>query len=481
MRLVRQQKECGATTLFVAAVVLPMLFFVFSISLDVSRYYTAHEKNQKVLDEAVLYGQRFLPYQKEAKEVTESYLNSHGLDSNVVSVEVDGDKVAAFLNAPLQLTFPRYFGLDANVPMAVYSRSRGSPLDVLIALDASTYLAPSVTGPASAAWGDSSVWPAATFFAQEQRVYEGATALDARIVTQQCFNEPFSALKQSALQSYEYLSAFSKNAVGLAVYPGYGTYVDILRDVHSSDERTVGAGEADFSAYQDLHNSNVLCAAVAEREQSHAGYVFPSANQHIETGASPGAAGSLVLVGPDWMSNQLNANALLALRARESIWSQAAREGTSGDFAELLREARSRVVGSLAFDSRGGLGSISSKVLFVFAGDVPWQGGDRFPDGNSTAAIRAQFNLLKQDVAASNGSMEVKVYYVVFPHDGNASPDFNVRMTEWATFLTQEGLINATAQPGMSVELVQAADADALKRIALGPILLGGRSAVLAR
>lgn len=479
MKLRRVANNLGATTLFVAAVVLPMLFFVFSLSLDISRYYTANEKLQKVLDEAVTYGQRFLPYQEEARRVTEAFLDSHGIRATDAQVQVDGDRVAVILSTPLQLTFPRYFGLDAAVPLTAYSRSRGAPVDAFIALDASTYLAPPVLG--GNIWGDPLQWPAASFFGLEQTVYDGTTALDASVVTQQCFNSAFSGLKLASLQAYEYLAGFSKNAVGVAVYPGYGNYLDLLRDVVSADERAVGAGEVDFSFYTDIHNRNVLCAAAAEREQVHRDYKFPAANTRLDPNPSSNPAGTFVFPGPDATSNLINAAYLPGLRARESLWAQSVREGAYGDVAEALREARARTIGSTYTGDRGGLDAYASKIIFIFAGDIAWAAGARFPDGASKAALTQQFDAIKQDIAFSGAALNVRIFYVVFRHPGNDTPDFDSRMTEFSLFLAQEAQIGGVTSPQLQIDLVQVADADALTRVALGPLLMSGRTAVLSR
>ena len=55
------RKQNGSLILFIAFVILPLIFLIFSLSLDISVYYTQSQKAQKTVDEAVMYGYKFLP------------------------------------------------------------------------------------------------------------------------------------------------------------------------------------------------------------------------------------------------------------------------------------------------------------------------------------------------------------------------------------------------------------------------------------
>ena len=87
------RKQIGATTLFVATTVIPMLIFLLSISLDLTRYYAESEKWQSVLDEGAVYAHRFLPFQADSTAAAQAFLGRYGLATQTVEITVDGDSV----------------------------------------------------------------------------------------------------------------------------------------------------------------------------------------------------------------------------------------------------------------------------------------------------------------------------------------------------------------------------------------------------
>lgn len=462
--------ERGSMTLFFAAAILPLLFLLFSLSIDAGRYYTASEKWQKVFDEAVTYGNRFLPYQTQAETATRAYLAQYGADS--AQVVVGTDDVSAMLSLPLKLSFPQYFGLDLSIPLTAYSRSRGTPFDAFVALDASGYMGPSLFG--SAGWGDPLLWPASSFFEFEQPIVDTSGTLNPLLVTQQCFNPAFSLIKASAVRAFEFLAGFGKNSVGLGVYPGTGNYIDVVRSTVSPDARPVGGGEVDFNLYAGVHNRNVLCAAAAEREQTHTGYRFPSANLALEPGGA-GSAGGLIFPGADPSLYQVNAAYLPVLRAREVLWSQAVREGNFPDTQEVLREIRAQVVGAVFQGDRGGLAASAVKSIFIFSGDVPWSLGSRFPDGASQSLLQAQLAALRQDIIDSGNTLRISLAYIVTKHFGNASPDYDDRV------LALQQLFAAESTSSLRLEVVSVSSLDNLENGVLAPIIMRERTSVLAR
>ncbi|MBX7144285.1 MAG: hypothetical protein K1X79_07520 [Oligoflexia bacterium] len=466
----RHSQECGSMTLFFAAAILPLLFLVFSLSLDAGRYYTALEKWQKVLDEAVTYGDHFLPYQEQAETATRSYLAQFGASS--AQVTVGADEVSALINLPVKLSFPQYFGMDLSIPLSTYSRARSTPFDSFVALDVSSYMGPSVF--ASTAWGDPAQWPPASFFEYEQPIVDISGVLNPLLVTQQCFNPVLSRYKESAQRAYEFLSHFSKNAVGVGVYPGYGTYIDVVRATESPDSRPVGGGEVDFDLYAGVHNRNVLCAAAAEREQAHAPYRFPTYNSALEPNSS-GNSGVLILPASDPSQYQVNAAYLPALRAREVIWSQAVREGTLPETHEILRELRSQVVGAYFQGNRGGLSGNAVKSMFIFAGDVPWSLGARFPDAASSPLLQAQLAALRQDISDSGNALRISLTYVLSRHLGNDSPDLDARVD------ALKQLFSSESNQNLRLDVVNVSNFDDIERGVLAPVIMRQRTSVLAR
>lgn len=474
-----KRSQLGATTLLVAGIILPVLFFLFTLSLDASRYIAENTKIQKSIDEIALYAYRFLPYKREAEAASRSYLRQYGEFGGTTDVRVDSDSVSISFAGSSPLTFPTFFGLAGGIPITAYARARGTPFDTYILLDASSYMGPAI--PDGRAWGSAGDWPAASFFANEFPISQGTQVIDARIVTQQCFNSPFLALKRGAIHAYEYLSSFSGNAVGVGVYPGSGNSVDHVREVVSVHARAIGPGEADFNYYMDESNRNELCAAAAEREHGFDAYRFLSGNRNLEEVSGGGEPVQMVLPDPLQGNWTLNPEFESYLRMRHVLWSQARRQSTVGDFAEALRDARAQVIGSRFDGNRGGLSGAVLKSVVVFAGDIPHVRGARFPESSAQQALANQFAALRQDVADSAGAISFRLLYVLFRHEGNSQTDLEGRLSAWREFLAAEGQKFSGAANDFRLDLVYFQSADQLSNSGVANMLLVGRSALLSR
>ena len=248
----------GSISFFVAAFVIPFLFFLFSLSLDLSKYYTETQKAQKAADDAALFAYRFLPFGDQAVIAARNFLNDYGNLAEGAEITADGHSVSIALNATSALSFARLFGLQAGVPMAAYARAWGTPLDAFIALDSSAQLGPAV--PTGTPWGESDQWPAAYFFDALHPLYNQGVQIDPRLLTQRCFNPAFSALKKAAIAAYDYLSISPQNAVGVGFYPGAVSPLDLARDTLPGGVVDAGRGEARFEtlrAFSSLLNN--LC------------------------------------------------------------------------------------------------------------------------------------------------------------------------------------------------------------------------------
>lgn len=477
----RLKHERGTTMLLTAAIVVPLLFFLFSLSLDSTRYMVENQKSQKTLDEIALAAYRFLPFEAEAKAAAQSYLSHYPALAAGTQVSVDADAISLMYAGMSPLTFPRFFGFTAGLPISAVSRVRGTPLDSFIVLDVSDYVAPSLFS--SAAWGDPIDWPAASFFERDFHLTFDGQAIDPRMATQQCFNPAFSTMKQAAINAFEYLSHFRMNAVGLGVYPGSSGYVDVMRDLVSAHVHEIGPGESHFPAYSGLHNRNALCAAAAELEQIHNAYSFGTPNPRLTAGISPAVSEPEHLTRPDVSQGswEINPEFIPYVRARHALWSQTRREGAIGNTTEAIRELRVQLVGAAARELRAGLANSVLKSAFIFAGDVPRSAAARFPDSGVKNDLIEQFDALKDDIAASQRSLSLKLYYVLFRFEGNEFDGFLDRVRDLSVFFDEQQKINGRESENLQIRLIFADSPLAFENFGLGPLLLSGRTAVLSR
>lgn len=468
----------GSIVLLIAGLVLPLLFLLFSVSLDASRYFTETQKSQKLLDEAAIYSYRFLPFRAEAQAAAEAFLGRYSGMLPHTSIVVNGDSVSLLYSRASILSFPRFFGIEAAVPVTAYARVRGSPFDSIIMLDTSTYLGPAI--PDGSPWDDALEWPASTFFENDFPLYKGGQALDPRLVTQQCFNSALLHMKRAAITAAEYLGHFDHNATGIGIFPGAGLPVTLLRDVASPFTRKIGPGEVDFEYYSASYNRNELCLAAAEHELISSKYQIPELNTKYGT---PPAGSPMNITLPDPSQNTwvLNPQFYPYLEFRHSIWSLARKDIQIGNISDVLREVRARLLGAPYLEERGGLAPHAVKTAYIFAGDVPREDTHRFPEPGALDATIEQLTHIRNDVESSGGAISLKLIFVLFRHPGNDSSDLVSRVEALISLFAQQQLIGGFRDPGLEYQVVFTNSGEELIQNILGPLLSSRRTAVLSR
>jgi|GEM_PF-3262424 len=476
-------QQRGSMTLMLAVFILPLIFFAFSISMDLSVYFTEAQRAQKIVDDAALHSFRFLPYREATKTAACSQVSQFLVghkpvscgDTAEVTVAADGSLVTVAIRTKTTISLATYFGIDAGFPIEVFASGRGTPFDTLIALDTSAYLAPDViSGPA---WGSPSEWPAATFF-QLNPLYQNGQALDARLLTQQCINPIYASLKRAAITTYEYVIANGLNAAGMAYYPGSSSFVETARDVLPY---TSGQGQISYTPYERPFSSTAFCLAVAETEVGGGPLSTPSPSLQLlqiedqdSTRPSPIVMPGSWLVNPDYNSY---------FRVRELTWAQPARD-TIGDFVALLNETRSRLVGSSFAGSRGGMASHQSRNAVIFAGDLPWSAASgvlqRYSADNSIGSmIVSEFNTIAQDL--ENYDMQMTLHYVLLEHSNVTSGSFYTDREALRELLENWNLGSSPQQSRLNVRFIYGSDSAQLADQVVGALVLERRQAVLAQ
>lgn len=467
-------------SVFVAAFVIPFLFFLFSLSLDLSKYFTETQQAQKAADDAALYAYRFLPYSTKAALAARNYLSSAGSLAESAEISADSYSVSIAINTASDLSFARFFGLQAGIPIAAYARAWGSPLDVYIAVDSSAVIAPAV--PDGAAWGDPQQWPAAGFFELHGPSLAGDVRAD--LLTQRCFNPAFSAIKYAAIWTYDYLSASPHNAVGVGFYPGVLSALDVAREVVPGGAVAAGRGEALLGTQQNtLYGRHEWCAAAAEAETFHEQYRFPEFSTVIPRLWDPenGRPASMI-EGPNW---SFNADYQPHLQAREVIWSRAASEVSDGSaggpsISAVLRDISGKLLAAPTVSSRRALAGRPRKSAIIFAGALPREEDGYFPSAQVQAAMMDEFAWIREQVQTWKTNM--RILYVLFPHPGNESGDFVNGVERLQEFFDSQSFdSNGSNPPDFEVSLVFATNPQELKRQVPALLLLERKAAMLAR
>ncbi len=478
--------QCGSVTLLVAVTILPLLFLGLALSVDMANYYGDTRAVQSALDDAAMHAYRFLPYQADAERAATSYLATrypqYFENGQNVEMRVTGDAIALRYVGRSPLVFPRLFGLltQSDVPedisIAATGVARGTAMDVFIALDASAqYMAPPLAGPA---WESDTDWPAAGFF-QNLHTFIGADGqpIDARVATQQCWNPALGMVKRAALRTYQYFSAFNRDQVGVGVFPGYGAYVDVLRDVLPLDVPVESGAEAKWVDFYGEARGDAYCAGAAEREVNEAKYRLPSNMENLPTWTPPSGAPAQMVVPPTWNFDPDYAS---YLRVSQAIWSAASRDGGMPEFASLLQYSASMLLGAPILETRTSLKMQTMKIGFIFAGDLPWVAGTRWtPGGPSEPALRQSLQNLRSFVEQDLESLDMRLqyYYVLFDHPGNGGVGALVDELQ-AVFDDELGTEESSR---VKVDVVFAQSAERFGREMLPPLLLTKRNVMVSQ
>ena len=470
--------ESGAAMIFVATIILPLFIFLLGITLDVNRYYAESRNAQTVLDQAALYGYRYLPFTEAASTAAVNYLGQYQDIQAQTEVTVTADSISLRFTRNFRTLFSRYFGINLEVPIALYSRSTGAGIDSLILMDTASYLGPGI--PNGPAWADQ---PVSSFFDSEFPIYhdlEGTglpQLLDPLIATQQCFNPAFSALKIATIRSYEFLSTFSRNKVGLGFFPAPGGYVDFARAV-TPPVASGTSSDIAFLPYTGSLVSTHLCGAAAQRELHHDGYQLPESVAGMGGLWQPQSGAPVDMISPlNWQFDPEYAN---YLQAKETIWSRVVRANplNTPNMAALTQS-----IGASLFSVAPDSNTRSLKSVILFAGDLPYIDGVRLVNGagstNPTVYSALQAELTNLGSLAVDNELHARLYYVLFPHEGNQA-GFNQGITALTT-LFEDVTLTEEQTGSFKATLLWANSASEAQEALLAYLALDRKMGVIAK
>ena len=527
------KSQRGTSLLFTAAIILPLFFFLYTLSTDLSIYLTRREASQRILDDVALYSQRYFPYRDQVRSSAVAQIQKRlpharqaeiTYDTNKTSlragsdfaVDIEtsdvGDTVLIKYREIVPLVFAKILGIQTGLPVKTQVRARVLPFDILIATDRSAYTTP---GLYANAWGDPGSWPSADLFRNSLRFLdphyppEDPHYLDPRNITQQCFNPQLLAIKRAALRIYDQLASFALNRVALGAYPGGHKSLTLQRQltpglfkfdgVHPEadfiEKRLVSFDDTHTWIPDDLSQSEVFvkdaqCFAAAEREAGHIEYALPNALAHLPD-SGDGSARPEYLIDSDTYA--VDPQAQPFVRAREVIWSRSAHLNENALFSGVLADIHEAVLLPAVHEARGGLKNRSPRLAFVVSSDLPHEETRRFSDGNYVPdRLAARFELMRQDLLLLNsapvgGAGFVKnpalfsIFYVLVSGVGSGISDcLSSEVQSFESFLQSQSLSDEEGTRLLDLRLLCVdQNSDALDRI-VSSIVLEKRSAILA-
>lgn len=450
----KSRSESGSSTLFLATFVVPVFFFLGGLSLDMTLYYLQKRNAQAFIDEAVVFAQRYLPYQEAARSSLIAFLEKHPALFAHLDVEVTADTVALSGLVPAKLIFPAYFGYTQDIPYSIFSRAQSRPTDALVLLDVGDYMAPDY--PVGTPWGDSFSWPEAQFFSGIFPILynsgSGPQPIDARLVTQQCFNQAFSPLKLAAIETTNFLSSFSLNAVGVSVFPGNSPFISDLTAVSVAPEAG-SQSNTTFSPYVSQYMQSSYCAKAAEYEVNTPGYQFPESQSALTGLWTPQSGAPVSMVSAENYDYDPAYDPYLT--PGEAIWSRAARKGEIGDISDILNAVTTKLLSAAPVERRGGLVHRASKAAFVLFGDLPHEGASsRYPALASSAAL----SLGLQQMAAYAAQYEKDMHLnLIFMQHGASPANYANEVASLKSFVDSQIAALNQAPKRLFVNVVYAA------------------------
>ncbi|MCB0319356.1 MAG: hypothetical protein KDD60_00440 [Bdellovibrionales bacterium] len=441
------KREAGITLLYFSAIVLPILFVLFSITIDFGMYLAEEKEIQALLDKAAIHAERFLPYTEEAETAFSAFSQQyHQLQRGTLAFRYDpvvqeDDVLSIVYERRFTPFFASYFGGDISFPLRVRSDVRATPLDVMLVFDTSFYLAPDLFG---ANWwddpADGEIERAASVFQQgiisvtHDSDGDGeATVVDPRIVSQQCFSPPFRLMKRSIIEIYRYLASFRDNDIGIEVYPsriedplhpGTAGFSYPLRELSRSDRPNVPSALS-FPVETSVFIRSEHCAAAAEREDWTSPFSLPQASDAFTGLWKPleGAPLHMIDQTANWRFDEQYQQ---YLSSEQLVWSQVVRREAiaPGDTAGMIGTVAEKLLSTNSEEQRGGVQHVPLKQAIIFAGDTAWADGERLVTNDGAVnpvvegAIEEALIRLRDSVTQSS-DLHFRLYYLSFQHEGN--------------------------------------------------------------
>jgi hypothetical protein len=457
--------------LFFAAVMVPMIFLLFSISIDLSQLYSERQWAQRVIDEAALVAYRYLPHREQARSAADNYVKILNRLSGTLSSTVSADGVELLYEGTAPFSFAGFAGIDKGLPYQVSSRVRGTVTHGVIALELSQLLAPLVT---EAPWGNQTEWPSAELFGHFAPF--GST-VSSRHATQQCFNPHLSGVKLAALRVFDYLAAFTKNSLGFSVFPGVFGLIDVYKDAErpglSLSMPTLALFNTPFGAIQRTS----YCLAAMEEERITESYTLPAA--HFASGIAANHGDRIT----DRNTYLVREEALASITVREALWGRAIHPGIVSIRSVLNQIAVTLASGGAQndFERSNTLAGKPVKMAAIFSADLPREGSERFPSAIVESALRLGLrevlNLFQSEGEALR-SLESKgvLYYVMLSTPRRAIS--NAEAEALQTFFNNV-ISEMEAQRVFSVRVVLSSNPEDLAAGVIRSLVLENNTAVI--
>lgn len=397
-------KDCqlGSITLFAATVLFPIIFFLLSISLDLTQLYAERASVQRVIDQAALYAYRFLPFQVQARHAVDTYLRSLSSIHGSYETYIDSGQVEITYHGRAPFFFAAFVGNSVGIPYDLHTRVRGTVMHAVVMVDSSSSVAPVST---EELWGAPALWPAANLFIHFKPF--GST-VSPRFITQQCFNPAFNIIKRSAIGILDYLSSFSKNSVALGFYPGTLSSIDLVKNAQRSGTMLSDIRLGYFNTANSPYAKNSFCLAASEEIQHENPYEIPKKVNFTEIPHIP--LGRLT----DQVNYLVTSDSIANISMREVLWSRAIRPGQVSIQQILERSLAVLQDGGTynQFEDKNRIAELPVDSIIILSSGLPKEGNAIFPDAIVQLSLKNSIMRIMETHRSNNH--RTLLYFVIF-------------------------------------------------------------------
>lgn len=448
--------------LFMAVVMLPVFFLLLTLSLDLTQLYSRRSAIQHLIDDAALYGYRFLPFKMQAEKAVSGYLRDLNLNAGQFETHITHDTVEIVYHGLAPFSFAAYWGRETGLPYEVRTQVRGTVMHAALLVDSG-----SATGPSneSELKGETALWPAASLFS---RFSPFGNSVSSRLATQQCHNPIFSSIKRAALGIADFIGASPRNRLSIGFFPGTLSQIDTF----SSPATTAGVVKVP-SGYFNIANGalarNAYCLALFGTEAVTSPYILPSPGEFFP--ATP----SDVLSATDPETHLVINENPLAVSLRELIWSRARSPASSSS-----RLIFSRLIDMLLeapFDRSDFISQQPVRIGVIVTADLPTEAGEIFPAPAVKEGIRDSFKRFSSVLSSGtqSSSSQGRIYYVIVPDAAGSRHSDDI--AELQNFFNE--LLEEQAPVKLSAQVVSGGSEEAVARGIIESLMSENRTAII--
>jgi hypothetical protein len=398
----------GSASLLFAVFVIPALLVVGSVIVDVETYTQRRQLLQTLVDEAAVFGAKYLPNQNLAKSAANNFL-AQKVSSVTSVVSTSADAIQVRVSEDYFPIIASYFknlrssNSILSIPVVAYASSRITPIDLYIAFDRGIGTAPVLLSSVNDRFGTPAEFPIPYHFNSNQ-FFTGNTQIAPEIALEQCYNPVIISLKQMAVRAIDLVKGVSTNRIALSFFPGATNIVgqnarlsDVivpkrpvtLLDWHleSDNGNSIWVPEPESNTNFPIDSED--CLQVLQDTFSADIYHYPNAP-----------------IFNNGNSSELNLN--------DVVWSRVASQQGYFDSSVMLADLSQQLFAGGMYEERRSLVNSTQQIALVFSSGAPKVAGQSLQVAGDAVWNALSVELEKIKTFKQTIKTPLKLYYFIY-------------------------------------------------------------------